>query len=257
MASFGAPSVIGSTQNKTADQTSLAITLSGGAAVGRFLVVALAKDNAVNTDTDEINDPSIVSDNVGNAYYKVVNAQHGAPGTQAGTACCVWVTQVTKALVATDVVTATFNINTTRNDAQAGVVVSFPVTTGKLVAYDGVSIVRTAAADPADITLGSLADAERLFFWALSGEGPETDSYTIDSDYTSIAGTGTTGGVDATNQHLRMAYRIVTATTDTVATSSDTADRDYAQVLCSFREVDWGGAGAAGGAHVFGGTVIR
>ena len=103
----------------------------------------------------------------------------------------------------------------------------------------------TDGADPGSISLSDLDSAKNyLIISALSGEGPNTDAYTADADYTMLgndgsgAASGTTGGSTATNQHARLAYRLnfTGSTTDTVNHTSLTADRDYAQALIAFYE---------------------
>src|SRR3989304_3546894 len=51
----------------------------------------------------------------------------------------------------------------------------------------------TDALDPGAITPGSLTSREYLWIHGLAGEGPQTDAYTWDADYTQVSGNGTTG----------------------------------------------------------------
>lgn len=233
-------SQIGTTQNKTADQTSLVITTSATAAVGKILFFIIAKDNLDTSNGLNPNSVTGVTDSAGNIWRRLVSHHTGTGGQQNATEVVVFWTTVTVQLSSGGTITAAFGGSTIANDAQCGIVEMFSIAPGRyaMVIESGVfSGLGTAAADPADITLSNQINKTALWLWALSGEGPDTDTYTIDSDYTAITGTGTTGGVAASNQHVRAAYRIQSATSDTVTTSSDTADRDYAQVLATVYEV--------------------
>lgn len=101
----------------------------------------------------------------------------------------------------------------------------------------GSNSVATDGADPASLTLSGLSSREYLFIHALGAEGPGTDAYTWDAGWTEITGiSGTTGGSASSNIHLRVGYKIATATSATVDVTSTTSDRDYAQVIVAFKE---------------------
>ena len=88
-----------------------------------------------------------------------------------------------------------------------------------------------------NLTLSSLPSQAYLFLHILGVEGPDTDAYTWDADYTQITTTGTTGGTDTDNVHIRGGYRIATLTGDTVGITSTTADRDLVHGLFALGEV--------------------
>ena len=98
--------------------------------------------------------------------------------------------------------------------AKAMSVEEFDLGTGKRSCLPSTAgaVARTAAADPPSI--GRTVDGpvkEVLYLHALAAEGPNTDAYTWDSNYTQIAGDGTTGGADDFDMHIRGGYRIVSA----------------------------------------------
>lgn len=106
------------------------------------------------------------------------------------------------------------------------------------------SVVTTGntASDPNAITISDLDPArEYLLLHVLGTEGPDTDTYTWDSDYTPIAGTGTTGhgvGPPTGDVHVRGGFRIVTGiTTDTVDIAS-AIDRDNDQALLALTPLE-------------------
>jgi hypothetical protein len=91
--------------------------------------------------------------------------------------------------------------------------------------------------DPPSIDQTLLANQENLFLHCLAAEAPSTDSYTWDADYTQIDTFGTTGGAASSNVTVLGGWRIATLTVDTVDVQSDTADRNYDQVLTAVTEV--------------------
>lgn len=218
------------------------ITISpvSSVAVGRILVVWLAADSIY----DPANQGSAVlytrmccHDDAGNVYDTVVAGRGGTTGAFAQGA--IFVSRIRNALTASNVITVRtqqFPVGVTI--ARAISVQEFSVADGYTWAATAIETLNTPAADPGAITISSLpASREYLLLHFLAAEGPETDAYTWDADYTQITGNGTTGGVDDTNIHIRGGYRIATLTTDTVDVTSDTADRDYTQGLVALAEV--------------------
>lgn len=235
-----------------ANQTSFVLTTTAAAEVGNVLVMLIAKDNATTGGGDTDAEITDVVDSVGNVWRRIAN-ETNAGTVQTTTACCVWYTQVTIELPSGGTVTSTFAGTTTGNDATAGIIQEFSVTTGNYIAFRGsgsgdVAVLATDAADPGAITLGSLTSQEYLWIHGLSAEGESTDAYTWDADYTQFTVAGANTGTASTSQHITGGFRVFTGTTDTVDVASDTADRDYAQVLCVLREV-------ASGAGTVTGTV--
>ena len=224
--------------NKTANQSTLnGDVLAGTAAIGDLVVVAVAVDNHQTTDGDEGAVTSI-TDTGSNTYTKAVEFCNGNGSAQTGGTISIWYSVLTTAISVDtfDALTVNFSNNTSR-DAAAIAAGEFTKGAGTTISVAGSSTLATDGADPGDITLGSLSSREYLWIWGLAAEGPNTDAYTYDADYTGIGTVGTTGGAAGSNIHLRHQYRIMTGTTDTVAISSDTADRDYAQALVAFYEV--------------------
>jgi hypothetical protein len=80
---------------------------------------------------------------------------------------------------------------------------------------------------------------EVLILHGFSAMGPETDTYTWDSDYTEIDGDGTTGGSDISNIHIRGGFRIGVLANDTITVVSNTADRAYDSLVVGIYEATY------------------
>lgn len=101
--------------------------------------------------------------------------------------------------------------------------------------YVGLSIyygLESPASQPAAIALDLGRGRPWLELHSLGTEAPDTDSFTWDSNWTEITGTGTTGGADDTNILLRGGYRIAAEQVTSVSVTNDTdSTRDNTQTL--------------------------
>lgn len=224
--------------SKTANQASTTVTSDGsGFQLGNIVVLIVAVDNNQTTDGDE-GAVSSVTDSVGNTWTKIVEFCNGQGAAQGGATVSVWWTQVTVA--GASVVTTVNFTNAASRDASGIVSRQFTPAAGStaVVAQTPVQIA-VDGADPASMTISSLASQEYLFVQALAGEGPSDDAYTDPTNYTAFTGlaAGTTGGGAASNMHAKGWFRILSGTGDTADATSTTADRDYAQVYFALKEV--------------------
>ena len=227
--------------SKTANQASIAANVSNTATAGQLLVAVIALDNNDTADGDEGAVTSI-TDPGSNTWVKAIEFTNAQGSAQTGATCSVWYAECVTGYSSG---TITINLsNSASRDATGWQFKCFTKGAGATVSVAGTASLATAGADPGAITLGSLSSSEYLWIWGLAAEGPDTDAYTLDADYTTMlngAGArGTTGGGAASNMHVRGASRIFTGTTDTVDVTSTTADRDYAQVLIAFKETATG-----------------
>ena len=225
----------GTANSKTAD-TTLALTPTGTLPVGALAVVYVASDPSGDiTPPGSTNPRWKVTDSVGNVWVTLgMHCQNSGDEAGAG----IFVCQLTTALTTSDTVTLTSKHTMT---AKAMSLVEFSIGEGKKWCVQvAPTVSNNTASDPASLThTPGASGIEYLWLHALAGEGPNTDAYTWDADYTEITGDGTTGGSADTNMHVRGGWRIASTTADTVDVTSDTADRDYAQVLIAVREVDY------------------
>jgi hypothetical protein len=232
---FASGGTLGSKQSKTANQTSIQMTTSAVAEVDTLVVVFVAVDNNQTTDGDEGAVASIV-DSASNTWVKVAEFCNGQGTAQAGATISVWKSVIATQIASGGTITANLS-NAASRDATAISAWKFTKAASVTVLIAGTpATLATDALDPGAITLGSLTSRAYLWIHGLAGEGPQTDAYTWDADYSQITGNGTTGSAAASNMHVRGGYRIFTGTTDTVDVTSDTADRDYAQILAALYE---------------------
>ena len=227
---------MGTATSKTAG-TQLAVALSAGASVGDVVAVWVAWDNETATaaETGPSRAQLACTDSQGNIYWGLSSVQQSGSSTH--TSCAIFLCRVRTALTTSDTITLD-NLNSLTAKAASAHKFTMDSTKRWACATQIVSLV-TSAADPGSLSLSGLVSKPYLLLHGLAGEGPTTDAYTWDADYTQIAGAGTTGGTDDSNQHIRGGYRIATLTSDTVDVASTTADRDYVQVFCALVEADY------------------
>jgi hypothetical protein len=230
----------GTAQNKTSSAT-LAITPTATIAVGRLLIIWTAWDSHRGTPYPISATSSIgqtkVTDSQGNIYVQLTSQGAAEDGTHVRAG--LFISRIRTQLTTSDTVTIT---SKTAVDAKSASMHEFGSTlTGWVFnsqGQDSDHVWRTANGDVPDLVLASMVSQSYLLLHLLAVEGPDTDAYTWDGDYTQITGTGTTGGADDENVHIRGSYRIATLTGDTLSITSDTADRDLSQGLFSLAEVD-------------------
>lgn len=224
----------GTATSKTASQT-LVISPTDTIPAGALLVMFLAWDNN-NTGTDDlggISEQHWVSDSAGNVWTTYASGQtRGAGGQNLGVHAAIHVCILETQLTTASTITAKLGTGNSLV-AKAISIHEFALSSSAHRIYladrsSGQSI----ASDPASLGIGF----GQLFLHVLGAEGPDTDAYTWDSDYTQITGAGTTGGSDDSNVHVRGGYRIATLSSDTVDVASTTADRDYWQALIALVE---------------------
>lgn len=223
---------IGERQIKTAGNT-LAVTTQG-APVGSMVVIYIAWDNNNASTVTGPDDTQItVADSAGNTWVRVAGAQNTSQANRSHVQ--IYASKITNQIAVGGTVTATHTVSSSWV-AKAAAVELFAIE-GIAPVVAGRSHVHTVAADPASLTLSGLADPNipYIILHGIAAEGPVTDAYTWDADYTQIVPVGTTGSTDETNMTISGGFRIVDITADTVDVTSTTADRDYSQVLAALQ----------------------
>lgn len=227
----------GSTSAKVSGAT-LAMSPTATVPAGALLGVWAAWDNNNGVSADgPLSAQLMASDSVGNVYVIAYSGQDIGAETRAHGA--IFLCLVDTAITTSDTITVTNG--TSAKVAKAMSLWEFSIGANKVWATNalGPAQALTRAGDPAAVTLGGMTSQEYLLLHVLAAEGPSTDAYTWDADYTQITSAGTTGGADDTNMTVSGGFRIATLTTDTVDVTSDTADRDYTQGLIALAEVDY------------------
>ncbi|HSA92500.1 MAG TPA: hypothetical protein VLE48_05765 [Terriglobales bacterium] len=231
LASWASAGSLGSNQAKSAGTSNLTITTTAAAEANNVIVCALAADNLDTADAETTH--WSVSDSASNTYTRATEFENAQGSAGGGANASIFFSKVATQLNSGGTITFTSDSSVT---AKAASCWEFTITSTNVVSVAGKSTLPTDGADPAAISLGSLSAQEYLWVHALAGEGPDTDAYTWDADYTQLTANGTTGASAASNMHVRSGIRIFTGTTDSVDVTSDTSDRDYAQVLVALKE---------------------
>lgn len=218
---FASVGSIGSNSAKALG-TTLSITLGAAVPAGDLIVVWVCWDTGSTIWP-------VPTDSKGNLYTMGGWVAHGSVN-----ATSLYYCRVQTALASGDTITMTGSNLT----AKAMSAERFTCDASKRIARNQESAtLTTLAADPGAISVGSMTSQEYLMLHALGAEAPSTDAYTWDADYTQIAAAGTTGGAADTNITILGGYRIATLTGDNVDVTSDTANRDYNQILIALCEV--------------------
>lgn len=223
----------GTANSKTASAT-LSMSPSANIVAGRIAIVWFAWDSVDNPAFPRGFERWMCADSQDNIWSTIVCGSETDVGTSS--AAGIFISHLRTTIATTDTITVT--CQDANQLAKAMSVEEFSVAAGMTWANaDKHNFLITVAADPDAMSVSGMDSQEYLLLHVLGAEGPNTDAYTWDSDYTQIAGNGTTGGADDSNMHLRGGYRIATLTSDTVNVTSDTADRDYAQGIAAVCEV--------------------
>lgn len=229
---WSAPVNLGSNQSKTANQASLVLTTIAVAEANKFVVVVVAMDNNATAESETTEVASITDSAGGNTWTKAKEYTFSLGATQDGATVSVWYSKLTNQINSGGTITANFN-NTTTKDATAISAHKFTMETADTVSVDA-SAVQGTSGEAEAITASGAANTEHLWVHGTAIEEANSGTYTQDTDYTSIAFNGTTGGAGATNMSVRGGWRIFTGTTDTVDVT--TSSRESAQVLVAFKE---------------------
>ncbi len=229
----------GTASSKTAaavaggSQSSLSMSPNQEIPRDRLVVVFAAQDSYSPVGGNE-GSPSFTAacyDTAGNVYTTIAGGTDGQSNIYSQ--CQVYISRIRFPITVSDTITVYAKVQTFGQTApRAMSVEEFSLDGDKVMALVDQQDykVTNRAADPGAVNITGLQSGrEYLFLHALAAEGPNTDAYTWDSDYTQISGDGTTGGADDSNIHLRGGYRIATRTSDTIDVTSTTADRDYTQ----------------------------
>lgn len=242
---FTALGSLGSTSSKgnaVGIVSTTSMSPSAAVAAGTIVVVWWAGDSVHSPsvgDGDPVNFRMYCTDSAGNPYVTVAGGTVSGDNQHAQTG--IFITSCPFGLTTSDTISVSGQVITSGQVAPRGMSVeAFSIGAGNVWACRDVdaSLVVTLGADPQAITLGSgTSGVEYLYLHGMGVEGPSTDTYTWDADYTTISFAGTTGGTDDSNITATGGYRIVTNTSDTVDVTANTPTRDYTQLLVAICEI--------------------
>lgn len=248
---------LGASSDKTANQTSISVSLGGSAsaAAGSLVVVAVAVDNNSATDGDEGAITS-VTDSVGNTYSKAREYTNAQGGLQFGATISVWYSVLTTTLPNNAQITANFS-NAASRDAAAMAAYNYGLGAGNTVLVDpGSVLVSDAFSDSTTpFTFPSHSytisfSAEWLRFRAFAREFPNNQISTATTGWTVAGDIGTVGGPSASNITLfaeaKISANVVETSVPTATTSIQGSD--FVSVHVAFYETIAGSVVEAGAA---------
>lgn len=220
---------LGSNQIKTDGTNNLVITTSAVAEVNNVIVCIIAANNLNATDGEKTD--WSVTDSAANTYTRAVEFENSQGASAAGALAGIFYSKVTTQLASSGTITFTSGATLV---AKAASCWEFSITSTNVVTVEGKSTLANDGADPGAISISSLASQEYLWVSAVAHEGPNTDAFTQDADYTSVSANGTTAGGAATNMSVRGGFRVFTGTTDTVDVTYTAVD--HAQGYVALKE---------------------
>lgn len=223
---------LGSTQSSTANQSSLALTTSAACESGNVCACVVTVDNNGTTDGDEGAVTSI-TDSASNTWSEVIEFANGQGTAQTGAVAYLGYTKATTTIASSGTITANFS-NSTSRDASAMTCWEYSVRSGYTVSSAGTTTLATDGADPGAISLSSLTSTEYLFLHGLAAEGPNTDAYTWDTDYTQFAANGTSAATGLTQTRDPTADEAESGTwSGATSTTRYTLVDDHPDTTCS------------------------
>lgn len=220
------------TANEKVSDTQIDLVTTADAFVGDLVGVWVALDNP-NLPTNALSDQLAVTDDSGNIYARLMESRNRQTAAEDAATAALYFCVLGSDLLTSGTISI---VSATAVPAKAASAHRFTLDAAQVIATAREAMA-TGAADPDAVVISDVpVDAETLFAHVLAAEGPNTDTYTWDADYTQITGDGTTGGTVESNQHVRGGYRLATLGGDTVDVTSLTADRDYEQCLVAIQE---------------------
>ena len=215
------PTLIGSQCDKNSGTQTLSCTASVSALVKVVLFVT--------------HDPGItvtsITDTRGNLYVSDGSITNGS-GTSGVTTTCYAANLAFPLVSGTDSITANFSASRgAACMAAIGVNLNFSVDEGNNTHQATGTAPSTTITPVGNPSMG---------FVCCGVEGPDTDVYTEDADWTAVLNTGTTGGADASNVSLNMAFLLIGTAAATPYTPTLGTSRPFAQyeVVYSYADAD-------------------
>lgn len=201
--------------NTKSSGTTLSLTPSSNIIVGRVAVIRAVSDNIQTTDgTSTLH---TISDDSGNTWTKVKEHTFGGGAAGAGVTVSLWASHITTTITTSDNITLTTGSSV---DAKGLSVDEFSLPADYTLEVVGNAGDQGTGTSPTT-NLSGLSSSEYLWLGAVGIEGPSGDSFTQDSDYTTLTSTGTTGGSVDSNITIRGGYRDYTGTGDTYNVTAD------------------------------------
>jgi hypothetical protein len=218
-------------QSKTSG-VSLVVATSSTLSVGQIGVIVFSMDN--QSTTLNSTDVTAVTDAAGNVWRKLGERTQNISGNNTGVTTALFYTRCTTQLN----IGANITVAHTTATARAISGWRFSADALGLLFVSGNGVGATNATGSGSIALSSLTSREYLFIRATGAETPNTNTYSVSTDYTEFTHTssGTTGSTDDTNISVRGEFRIATDTSNTTSPSWSSA-ADQSSVMVAMREL--------------------
>ena len=220
------------TANSTAASTTLALTTTSIAEVGKLVVLIIAADNTSTVNTGSGNEITTISDTAGNAYVKLREFVNSQGAAAAGVTVSLWIARITTELASASTITITLGASRVSKCVSAH---KFSVDSGFTYENMGGADLENDAADLGAISLAGLPNREYLYIRASAQETnattqTETLGYTLFT-----AATASTGVVATSVATSGSEFKIVTSGNQT--SDSTASPVDSASVFVALREV--------------------
>jgi hypothetical protein len=211
------------TATRTTAGATLTFTIT--AAIGDWLVIAIAADNAGTNGAASLQ--TNASDTVGNLYLNrggIINRDPGA--ASAGCSLGIWTCEVNNTMSST---VATFNLspNTTR---VAGMVYKVVAASGFVPRFDSVGAGAVGGGTTSTITATGVPNGYTIFGATATEHTaiPTGDADTTNGSWSTIYGVASSSGTATTSMAVGAQWKTVNATGDQTFNPSFGATRDWA-----------------------------
>lgn len=238
---FAPQGSLGSGTNK-ATQTTVSTTTGVQIGVGQLAIFVVGSDNEDSADGATALHTSVtVAGHGATKLGEYTNAQGAA---NAGATVSLWylVNTTGSTIAAASAIVATATVGKDAKVVQAHL---FDWDQTYTVVADGLTTVADDAADPSSITATGTLDVPHLWVRAIAYETSNVAAgvLTPTAGWTSITGTGTTGGADSTNISVRFEYKVSSGTSSGASNPTGVAV-DSASVLAGLAATLAGATGA-------------
>ena len=217
---------LGAGSNKTT-QTTVTINSAITMTAGQLAVIIVGSDNEDTSDGETSLHASVTID--GNGCTKLAEFTNSQGSANAGATVSLWYLIAPSDIASGSAIVGTHN---TGKDAKAICAYVFDFDATYTESEDGSATLANDGADPGSMSATGSLDVPHLWVRAMAGESPDATVGTLTptAGWTSIPGSGTSGGGAETNISVRGEFKVLSGTAS--GTSDPTAvSADWASVL--------------------------
>jgi hypothetical protein len=241
---------IGSSASKVNGNTITGVTVINASA-GQLIIMGVATDNEQTTDGPSTLHTALTID--GHGCTKIGEYTNGNGAANAGATVSIWRLIVPSDIANGSAVLSTLNVG---KDAKcmAGYVTDWNPT--YTLVDDGLEYLANDASDPGSMTVTGVLDTPHLWvrFIAVKQSNTNAGNLTPTAAFTSIPGSGTTGGAATSNMTIRGEFQVGTGTTSD-ASNPTLISADSANIMAGLAATLPGGSTTAVGTLINGGIL--